>query len=96
MNIEEIRNIEDLCQDGVIIATQKMLISDDEEPQKVGDVKRVSYGNWESDRQRLIENEPENIVNAVMAIWGDTPTVIEPTIEVQEERSTLETDSIEA
>ena len=91
MNIIENKNIEDLFVDGVIIATQKMLISDDEEPQKVGDVKRVSYGNWQSDRQRLVENEPENIVNAVMAIWGDTPTVIEPTIEVQEE-----TDSIEA
>lgn len=96
MNVIENKNIEDLFVDGVIIATQKMLISDDEEPQKVGDVKRVSYGNWQSDRQRLVENEPENIVNAVMAIWGDTPTVVEPTIEVQEERSTLETDSIEA
>lgn len=91
MNIIENKNIEDLFVDGVIIATQKMLISDGEEPQKVGDVKRVSYGNWQSDRQRLVENEPENIVNAVMAIWGDVPTIIEPTIEVQEE-----TDSIEA
>ena len=91
MNIEENRNIEDLCRDGVIIAIQEMLVRDDEEPQRVGDVKRVSYGNWESDRQRLIKNEPENIVNAVMAIWGDTPTVVEPTIEAKEE-----TDSIEA
>ena len=91
MNIIENKNIEDLFVDGVIIATQKMLISDDEEPQKVGDVKRVSYGNWQSDRQRLVENEPDNIVNAVMAIWGDVPTIIEPTIEVQKE-----TDSIEA
>lgn len=91
MNIIENKNIEDLCVDGVIIATQKMLIIDDEEPQKVGDVKRVSYGNWQSDRQRLVENEPENIVNAVMAIWGDVPTIIEPTIETKEE-----TDSIEA
>lgn len=91
MNVIENKNIEDLCVDGVIIATQKMLISDDEEPQKVGDVKRVSYGNWESDRKRLIENEPENIVNAVMAIWGDVPTIVEPTIESKEE-----TDSIEA
>lgn len=91
MNIEEIRNIEDLCRDGVIIATQEMLVRDDEKPQRVGDVKRVSYGNWESDRQRLVENEPENIVNAVMAIWGDVPTIVEPTIESKEE-----TDSIEA
>lgn len=91
MNIIENKNIEDLFVDGVIIATQKMLISDGEEPQKVGDVKRVSYGNWESDRQRLVENEPENIVNAVMAIWGDVPTIVEPTIESKEE-----TDSIEA
>ena len=91
MNVIENTNIEDLFVDGVIIATQKMLISDDEEPQKVGDVKRVSYGNWQSDRQRLVENEPNNIVNAVMEIWGDVPTIIEPTIESKEE-----TDSIEA
>lgn len=90
MNIEEIRNIEDLCRDGVIIAIQEILVRDDEKPQRVGDVKRVSYGNWESDRQRLIENEPENIVNAVMAIWGDTPTVIEPTIESKEEADSIE------
>ena len=74
MNIIENKNIEDLCVDGVIIATQKMLISDDEEPQKVGDVKRVSYRNCQRDRNLLKENEPENIVKAVMAIFGDTPT----------------------
>ena len=90
MNIIENKNIEDLFVDGVIIATQKMLISDGEEPQKVGDVKRVSYGNWESDRQRLVENEPENIVNAVMAIWGDVPTIVEPTIESKEETDSIE------
>lgn len=74
MNIIENKNIEDLCVDGVIIATQKMLISDDEEPQKVGDIKRISYGNSTRDRNLLKENEPENIVKAVMAIFGDTPT----------------------
>ena len=77
MNIIENKNIEDLCVDGVIIATQKMLISDDEEPQKVGDIKRISYGNSARDRNLLKENEPENIVKAVMAIFGDTPTVDE-------------------
>ena len=68
MNIIENKNIEDLCIDGVIIATQKMLISDDEEPQKVGDIVRISYGNCQRDRNLLKENEPENIVKAVILV----------------------------
>ena len=37
-----------------------------------------SYVNSETGRQRLQENEPENIVTAIMAIWGDMPTVKPP------------------
>ena len=54
-----------------------VLIRENEEPQKIGEITRVSYGNSERDRKRLKEIEPENIVTAVMAIFGDTPTVTE-------------------
>ena len=75
MEIGKEKIIENLIKDGVIIATQEYLVRNGQEKQKIGDVYRESYGNWESDRKRLTENEPEEIVNAVMAIWGDSPTV---------------------
>ena len=53
------------------------------------------YHNSAEDRERLKEEQPEAIANGILEVWGDIPTVIEPTIEVQEERSTLETDSLE-
>ena len=52
------------------------------------------YHNSAEDRERLKEEQPEAIANGILEVWGDIPTVIEPTIEVQEE-STLETDSLE-
>lgn len=78
MEVKKEKQIENLIRDGVIIATQEVLVREDEPPQKVGEVTRESYGNWNSDRTRLIQNEPEEIVKAVMAIWGDTPTLDEP------------------
>lgn len=74
MEIKQEKRIEDLCKNGVIIATQEVLIQDNKEPQKIGEITRVSYGNSERDRNRLKENEPEDIVTAVMTIFGDTPT----------------------
>ena len=53
------------------------------------------YHNSAEDRKRLKEEQPEAIANGILEVWGDIPTVIEPPIEVQEERSTLETDSLE-
>lgn len=54
------------------------------------------YHNSAEDRERLKAEQPEAIANGILEVWGDTPTVVEPTIEAQEKRSTLETDSIEA
>ncbi len=81
MEIKEEKQIENLVRDGVVIATQEILVREGEEPQKVGGVVREAYGNWESDRERLIKNEPKEVVTAVLAIWGDTPTVSEPKVE---------------
>ena len=36
---------------------------------------RVSYVNSESDRKKLQEEQPQKVVNAVFAIWGDKETV---------------------
>lgn len=77
MNIIEKKIIKILVEDGVIITTQKF-IDIDGKMNKVGDAIDESYGNWMSDRKRLIANEPEDVINSIFAIWGDTPTVEEP------------------
>lgn len=78
MQIEQEKLIENLVKNGVIIATQEYLVREGEGRQKIGEVSRESYGNWESDRNRLRNNEPPEIATAVMAIWGDTPTLEDP------------------
>ena len=78
MEIIKEKQIENLIKNGVIIATQEYLLRDGKDKQKVGNISRESYGNWKSDRERLLRNEPSEIVNAVMAIWGDIPTLAEP------------------
>lgn len=45
---------------------------------QVGSNHRCAYANTESGRALLAEKEPEEIVAAVMAVWGDAPTVEEP------------------
>lgn len=72
MEIIQEKQIENLVKNGVIIATQEYLLRDGNTRQKVGAIFRESYGNWKSDRERLCRQEPQEIVNAVMAIWGDT------------------------
>lgn len=78
MEIIEEKQIEHLIKNGVIIATQAYLLKDSETRQKIGEMVRKSYGNWNSDRERLTQEEPPEIVHAVMAIWGDTPSIEEP------------------
>ncbi len=38
----------------------------------------TSYANSRSGRERLRVEQPENIIAAVMAIWGDAPTIEDP------------------
>ena len=41
---------------------------------------QAAYVNSETGRNMLQENEPEEVVNAVFSIWGDTPTIEEPSV----------------
>ena len=88
MEIIQEKQIENLIKDGVIIATQEYLLKDDDTRQKVGNVFREAYGNWKNDRDRLCKQEPKEIVNAVMAIWGDAPTINLTTTEKSDSLST--------
>ena len=39
---------------------------------------RRCYANSPTGRQQVSEALPENIVNVILAMWGDTPTVPDP------------------
>jgi hypothetical protein len=48
---------------------------------QVGGNIRNAYMNSESGRQLIRNLLPDEYYNAVMAVWGDNPTVDEPIIE---------------
>ena len=74
MNIVEKKTIDMLTKDSVSILTQKFVMLDGVET-KVGENHRRSYFNSENGRYELTNNEPEEVVNAVMAIWGSFATI---------------------
>lgn len=76
MDIIEKKTVDMLTTDSVSILTQKFIDVDGKQEQ-VGSNHRCSYVNSENGRQNLQDNEPEEVVTAVMAIWGDSPTVEE-------------------
>lgn len=83
MKIEEKKTVDMLTTESVSILTQKF-IEEDGEMLQVGKNHRRAYINSQSGREVLEVNEPEDVVNAVFAIWGDTPTVVEPELEKTE------------
>ena len=74
MDIIEKKIIDMLTINSVSIATDKFIILDEQE-QQVGERHRIAYENSESGRDKIRNEQPEDVVNAVLAIWGDTPTV---------------------
>lgn len=75
MEIKEEKTVDMLTNDSVSILTQKF-IDINEVKTQVGDNHRCAYVNSKIGRQYLREHEPQNVVDSVIAIWGDTPTVI--------------------
>lgn len=75
MDIITKKTLTDLNQDSVSVLTQKYVTVDGQELQ-VGENHRCAYANSKSGRIEL-ENEPKNVVDSILAIWGDTPTIIE-------------------
>lgn len=43
----------------------------------IGEPWRRAYVNTEQGRQQIIDELPQAQVNAIMAVWGDAPTVEE-------------------
>lgn len=74
MEIKEKKTVDMLTNDSVSILTQKFAEIDGVETQ-IGQNHRRAYVNSKIGRSGLQENEPEEVVNAVFTIWGDTPIV---------------------
>ena len=66
-----------LTSDSVSVLKQQFITVDGTDI-KVGDNVRNTYMNTQTERDKIRVKLPEEFYNAVMAVWGDTPTVAEP------------------
>lgn len=73
-----------LTQDSVSVLKQQFLILNDSEMQVGGNV-RNTYVNSISGRKLIKSILPDEYYNAVIVVWGDTPTVDEPVDEHESE-----------
>ena len=80
MELKEKITLDMLTRDSVSVLRQQFLTFNGEEMQ-VGVNIRNAYMNSESGRQLIRNLLPDEYYNAVMAVWGDNPTVDEPIIE---------------
>ncbi len=80
MELKEKITLDMLTKDSVSVLRQQFLTFNGEEMQ-VGVNTRNAYMNSEGGRQLIRNSLPDEYYNAVMAVWGDNPTVDEPTTE---------------
>lgn len=73
-----------LTNTSVSILTQKFVKVDGKETQ-LGKNHRKAYVNTEAGRQALMSEQEEATVQAVFAIWGDAPKVINEEQETESE-----------
>lgn len=77
MEIKEKITLDMLTEDSVSVLKQKY-ISVDGTDIKVGENVRNAYMNTQNGREQLKSILPEEYYNAVLAVWGDSPTMAEP------------------
>ena len=78
MDLKEKITLDMLTKDSVSVLRQQFINYNGTEMQ-VGENIRNAYSNNEDDRALLKNILSEEYYNAVMAVWGDSPTVDEPT-----------------
>lgn len=78
MEIKEKIALDMLTTDSVSILKQQYLTVDGIDI-KVGDNVRNTYMNTQTERELLKVKLPEEFYNAVIAVWGASPTIAEPT-----------------
>lgn len=72
--ITEQKEITLLTKYSVSILTKKFIEIEGKEYQ-IGENHRVAYVNSAKDREKLKNEQPENVVTAVMSIWGSEPLI---------------------
>lgn len=77
MDLKEKITLDMLTADSVSVLRQQFLNYNGVEMQ-VGENVRNAYSNNEDDRALLKNILSEEYYNAVMAVWGDNPTIDEP------------------
>ena len=77
MELKEKITLDMLTKDSVSVLRQQFLTFNGEEMQ-VGENIRNAYSNNEDDRALLKNILSEEYYNAVMAVWGESPTIDEP------------------
>lgn len=80
MELKEKITLEMLTKDSVSVLKQQFLTFNGEEMQ-VGGNTRNAYMNSEGGRQLIRNSLPDEYYNAVMAVWGTTPTITDPTVD---------------
>lgn len=78
MEIKEKIILDMLTTDSVSVLKQQYITVDGTDI-KVGENVRNAYMNTQTQRDKLKAELPEEYYNAIMSVWGDTPTVNEPT-----------------
>ena len=77
MDIKTKITLDMLTTDSVSVLKQQYITVDGTDI-KVGENVRNAYMNTQTERELLKSELPEEYYNAVMAVWGDTPTIAEP------------------
>ena len=77
MDIKTKITLDMLTTDSVSVLRQQYITVDGTDI-RVGENVRNAYMNTQTEREQLKEILPEEYYNAVMAVWGDTPTIAEP------------------
>lgn len=77
MEIKEKITLDMLTPDSVSILKHQYITIDGTDI-KVGDNIRNAYMNTQTEREYLKGCLPEDYYNAVLAMWGNGPTVLEP------------------
>lgn len=84
MELKEKITLDMLTKDSVSVLRQQFLTFNGEEMQVGGNI-RNAYMNSKSGREQIRKALSNEYYNAVMAVWGNNPTVDDPMIEESEE-----------
>ena len=72
--MQETITIDALNKNSVSIKRQKTITADGE-TYEIGEPHRCAYVNSASGREQITADVPEPYLSAVLAVWGDNPTV---------------------